>query len=85
MTDMPLELRPGFEAGNPETDALARDVGALAKRHGLAGCVLLSFKGDRVRTHFSAAGGAMYRAMDQLSSRMLVAIDNGEFDPTEPS
>lgn len=78
----PLEQRPGFETGDPETDDLARDLGKLAKRHGLLGVVLVSFTCDRVRTNFSAEGDAMYRAMDELSSRLLVAIDDGKFDPT---
>jgi len=78
----PLEQRPGYETGDPNTDELARDLGKLAKRHGLMGCVLVSFKGERVRTNFSAEGDLMYRAMDELSTKLLAAIDDGTFDPT---
>lgn len=77
----PLEDRPGFETDEP-TDDLARDLGKLAKRHGLLGVVLVSFKGGRIGTNFSGEGDLMYRAMDELSSKILTAIDDGKFDPS---
>lgn len=78
-----LEDRPGYETEAPQTNALARDLGQLAKRHGLLGCVLISFTDDmRVGTNFSAKTDEMFRAMDELSSKVLTAIDDGKFDPT---
>lgn len=79
----PLEDRPGYFEDNPKKHALARELGQLAKRHDLRGAVLISFtRDDRVGVNSSGEPEMFARAMDQLASRILTAIDNGDFDPT---
>lgn len=78
----PLEGRPGLTTGDPETDPLARDLGQLAKRHGLKGCVLISFKRDRVGVNSSGEPDLFGRAMERLGDELLAAIDDGKFDPS---
>lgn len=78
----PLEGRPGLRSESPRTNALARDLGQLAKRHGLVGVVLISFKGDRVGVN-SSGEGMMCPAMERLGDQILAAIDDGKFDPDD--
>lgn len=76
-----LAGRPGIRTESPETNALARDLGPLARKHGLRGAVLISFKGDRVAVNSSGAPEIFGIAMERLGNQILAAIDDGEFDP----
>ena len=78
-----LAGRPGLRTEGPETNAVARELGQFAKRHRLRGCVLISFKGERVGVNSSGEPDLFGRAMKQLGDRLLAAIDDGKFDPTE--
>lgn len=77
----PLTGPPGLRTEDPETSALARDLGQLAKRHRLMGVVLISFTGERVGVNSSGETYLSGRAMEQLGHRILAAIDDGKFDP----
>lgn len=63
------------------TNALARDLGLLAKRHGLQGVVMLSFKADRVGVNSSGDPLMFALAMERLGDQLLAAIADGKFDP----
>jgi hypothetical protein len=78
----PLEGRPGLTIEDPETNELARDLGRLAVRHKLRGCVLISFKGFRVGVNSSGEPDLFGRAMERMGDQILAAIDNGQFDPS---
>lgn len=77
----PLAGRPGLVVESAEVNALAKDLGQLAKRHGLRGCVLISFTDERVGVNSSGEPDRFGRAMEQLGDRLLAAIDDGKFDP----
>lgn len=77
-----LEGRPGFKTEEPETNALARDLGQLAKKHGLLGVVLISFTRDHVGVNSSSETRLFGDAMVELGDRVLAAIDDGQFDPS---
>jgi hypothetical protein len=66
----------------PENNLLAQDVGKLARRHGLRGCVLISFGENRVGINSSGATELMLLHMQELADKLLVAITSGEYDPT---
>ena len=83
MAKDPLAGRPGLETINPKLDPKARELGEFAKRHGLHGCVLISFSGERVGVNSSGRGDMWSRQMQSLGDRLLAAIDDGKFDPTE--
>jgi hypothetical protein len=78
--DTPLTARPGLRTEAPETNALARALGQLARSHSLRGCVLISFTEYWVGVN-SSGEGDFARYMEQLGDRLLSAIDDGEFDP----
>lgn len=73
-----LHQRDGFEedASHPLVSALSE----LATRHSLQGCVLISFYGDRVGVNSCAETEIFGQAMEKLGDRILVKIDDGEFD-----
>lgn len=75
-----LKGRPGLTEENPRTNALAKELGQLAKRHGLAGVVLISFGRERMGVN-SSGEGIMAVAMERLGDQILAAIDDGKFDP----
>jgi hypothetical protein len=77
----PLAGRPGLITEAAATNALAQELGQLAKRHGLRGCVLISFKADRMAVNSNGESDLFARAMEELGDRMLAAIDDGKFDP----
>ena len=83
MSRAPLSGRPGLRTEGPATNALARDLGQLAKRHGLMGCVLISFKGDRMGVNSSGEPARFCRAMTRLGDQLLAAIADGKLDPDE--
>lgn len=74
----PLDGRPDLRTSR----FMARDLGELAKKNGLTGCVLISFTGDRVGVNSSGIG-SFADHMSTLGDRILAAIDDGEFDPVE--
>lgn len=76
----PLAGRPGLITERAETNALSHDLGQLLFRHGLTGCVLLSFKGERVGINSSADGDGFGKVMERLADQILAAFDSGEFD-----
>lgn len=76
----PLAGRPGLRTESAETNALAGELGKLARAHGLTGCVLISFTGDRVGVN-SSGEGSFADYMESLGDGMLAAIDDGIFDP----
>jgi len=77
----PLRGRPGLICTAPEKSALAHDVGELAKRHNLRGCVLISFTYERVGVNSSGEPDMFAAHMETLGDRILAAIDDGTFDP----
>jgi hypothetical protein len=77
----PLAGRRGLLVEAAETNALAKDLGQLARRHHLRGCVLISFTDDRVGANSSGEPDSFGIHMEQLGDRLLAAIDDGEFDP----
>jgi hypothetical protein len=83
MSKDPLAGRPGLETVSPKLDPKARELGEFAKRHGLCGAVLISFSGDLVGVNSSGRGEMWSRQMQSLGDRLLAAIDDGKFDPSE--
>jgi len=83
--DRPINERTGYQEEYQEgrPDALQRDLGALAKKHGLLGCVLIQFTRDRVGGRSWAINDEMCGAMDTLNTRILTDIDDGRHDPLE--
>lgn len=79
----PLHGRKGLRTESPKTNALARELGQLAKRNGLRGCVLISFTDDRVGVNSSGGPDSFGGEMERLGDRILAAIDDGMFDPEE--
>lgn len=84
-TGDPSHQRPVDEYsdfGDDEGRRLGNDLSQLASKHGLQGCVLISFQGDRVGVNSSADDPLVLRAMTELGDRVLAKIDDGELDPT---
>lgn len=77
----PLGGRPGLIEESAAKNALAKDLGQLARRHGLCGCVLISFTDERVGVNSSGQSDDFGRVMEVLGDRLLAAIDDGKFDP----
>ena len=76
-----LEGRADLRSESASTNQLARDLGLLAKKHGLRGAVLVSFKGDRVGVNSSGEPMMFALAMERLGDQLLAAIAKGRFDP----
>ena len=76
----PLADRPGLLTESAETNELAKELGQLARRHGLRGCVLISFTDYRVGVN-SSGEGEWVQQMEHLGDRLLAAIDDGMFNP----
>jgi hypothetical protein len=76
----PLTHRPSYkeDRDHPLTLAL-RD---LRVRHGLTGAVLISFYADRIGVDSAACTPEFAAAMHRLGDQILMAIDDGMFDPT---
>lgn len=83
--DKPITERKGYREDHQEgsPDALQRDLSALAKTHGLLGCVLIQFTRDRVGGRSWAVNDEFCKAMDVLNTRILTDIDDGRHDPLE--
>jgi len=77
----PLDGRPGLRVECSATNKLAQELGRLARRHGLRGCVLISFTAERVGVNSSGEPDLFARHMERLGDRILAAIDDGLFDP----
>ena len=78
----PIHERRGYrERINP--DALQRDLGALARKHGLMGCVLVQFTADRVGARSWGENDVACAGMTALATRILTDIDDGRHDPLE--
>ena len=77
-----LKDRPGLRSVTATGNALARELGQLATRHGLRGAVLISFtRDDRVGVNSSGEPDIFGVAMEKLGDQILAAIDDGKFDP----
>lgn len=76
----PLHERASYRE-NPD-HPLVRALHELAIEHGLQGCVLITFGGDRVGVGSCGEPDLFGRAMEELGDRILTKIDDGEFDPT---
>lgn len=77
----PLAGRPGLASENPETNALARDLGQLARKHRLQGAVLISFtRTERVGVNSSGEPKLFGDAMVRLGDMILADFDDGKFD-----
>ncbi|HBO5516254.1 TPA: hypothetical protein L4559_005183 [Pseudomonas aeruginosa] len=66
------------------THPILDDLRSLAEKHGLAGCILISFDVDNDRVSTSVAGTNQVfvdQGMKPLADQLLARIDNGEFDP----
>lgn len=80
MSQIPIESRPGYQETPAKESTLARELGLLARKHKILGCVLISFTRGRVAVNSSGVT-PLAPCMDQLADRMLAAIDDGFFDP----
>jgi hypothetical protein len=82
MSGKALEAREGYrESSKP--DDLQRELGALASRHGLFGCVLVQFGSGRVGVRSWGVNELACAAMTSLGDRILIDIDDGRHDPLE--
>lgn len=85
LLDKPIHERSGFreekQAGKP--DALQRDLAALASKHGLWGCVLVQFYGERVGVRSWGMNDIACSGMTTLGDRILTDIDDGRHDPLD--
>jgi hypothetical protein len=82
---VPLKDRPSFKADHDHDliDA-TRELRELREQHGLTGVVVISFYGDRVGVNSSGSNPVFGEAMHDLADRVLIAIDDGYFDPEKP-
>jgi hypothetical protein len=66
---------------------LAKDLVTLAQKHGMAGCVLIAFgtNGDPRNLDVATCGKTdkFADAMESLGDRLAIAINAGQFNPTE--
>jgi hypothetical protein len=76
----PLSGRPGLRTESAKTNRLAKDIGELARRHRLTGCVLISFTSERVGVN-SSGKGEFADHMARLADQLLAAIDDGMYEP----
>lgn len=76
-----LNARPGFRS---EMNALTKAVCDLRERFKLNGVVLVTFDDDRYGTCSSGNGKVWGAEMDTLATKVLTALDDGQFDPAEP-
>ena len=76
----PLDHREGLEFTPPEESALARDLGKLAEKHGLTGCVMLSLKGERVGVNSSGKTDKFCAVMTRVGDQILADFDDGRYD-----
>lgn len=81
MSDHPTtEGRPGLKISSKHP--LIADLEALRAKHGLTGCVLISFHGsDRIGATAAGKTEEFMGHMKTLGDRILARIDDGEFDP----
>ena len=77
----PLEGRAGLQSMPAELSPMALELGRFRRKFGLVGCVLLSFKGDRVGVNSSGMNDEFGAAMVALGDEILAAFDDGQFDP----
>lgn len=85
LIDKPIHQRAGYrqEQQDGSPDAVQRDLAALARKHGLLGCVFIQFTRDRVGCRSWGVTDEFGRAMDTLGTRVLTDIDDGRHDPLE--
>lgn len=80
---LPVELRDGYNesADHPTVRALNK----LVRSCKLAGAVLITFdaKSETVGCNSSATTPEFARVMDELATRVLQKIDDGELEPSE--
>lgn len=76
----PLHQRASYR--ETPNHPLVRALHELAVKHGLQGCVLISFAAERVAVNSYGEPDLFGRAMEELGDRILEKIDDGEFDPT---
>jgi hypothetical protein len=84
MSNPTTEGRPGLRISSKHP--LIADLEALARKHGLIGCVLIGFDRppkDLVSMTAASESPIFLAAMKRLGDQMLARIDNGEFDPDE--
>ena len=74
-----LETRPGYRS---EMNSITKALCDLRARLGLRGAVLITFTDDRYGTCSSGDGEIWGPEMDALASKILMAIDDGKFDPS---
>ena len=63
--------------------ALLPCLSALARKHGLIGCVLVQFDHERVGVRSWAVTDEFCKEMAALAPRILTDIDDGRHDPLE--
>ncbi len=82
MSDTPIGLRAGY-SHLTEPDALQRDLGELARKHGLTGCVLVQLLAaqERIGVRSWGVNEGILLGMDWLATRILTDIDDGRHDP----
>ena len=66
---------------------LSKDLVVLAQKHGMAGCVLIAYGTDGDPRNLDAVTcgqtGKFADAMESLGDRLAIAINAGQFNPTE--
>jgi hypothetical protein len=79
---LPVELRDGYQeiTDHPTVKALNK----LVRECGLTGAVLVAFDGkiERLAVNSSAVDPAFARVMDELATKILQKLDDGELDPS---
>lgn len=79
-TGRSLESRPGFS--ERRGSALSLDFGALCRKHGLIGAVLIEFHGDGVGTVSWAPNDSLFPHMTELADAVLAQIADGKLNPS---
>lgn len=80
-----LKNRPSYREDRNPSHPLTSALRDLVRDHGLHGAVLISFYDDRVGINSSSPSPDFASAMETLGDKILVAIDDGQFDPESPS
>ena len=82
LIDKPIDQRAGYQEGI-RVDAFQRDLSALATKHGLVGCVLISFTSERVGSRSWGKTHEFMTEMDRLGTQIMTDIDDGRHDPLD--
>ena len=83
MPTKPLRERPGYEESREHP--LVKELQQLVRRHGLVGAVLVTFDAEKIFATASGVTPEFGAHMHRLADQILVALDDGLFDPPDGS